>query len=122
MKVGISYFIVAGIFALIQAILSPLVRSFTERKAGGRLGIAYGIALSMPLGGALGNMIDRIRFGNVVDFIDVRGIKFAIFNVADSAITVGIVSLLILSFLQPTPLEQEAARDTPGNDSPSGTV
>lgn len=35
----------------------------TERKAAGRLGMAYGIALSMPLGGALGNMIDRIRFG-----------------------------------------------------------
>ena len=94
----------------------------TERKAAGRLGLAYGIALSMPLGGALGNMIDRIRFGNVVDFIDVRGIKFAIFNVADSAITVGIVWLLLLSFLQPTPLEQEAVRDTHGNDSPAGPV
>ncbi len=94
----------------------------TERKAAGRLGMAYGIALSMPLGGALGNMIDRIRFGNVVDFIDVRGIKFAIFNFADSAITVGIVWLLLLSFLQPTPLEQEAGKETPGNDSSSGTV
>jgi len=94
----------------------------TERKAAGRLGMAYGIALSMPLGGALGNMIDRIRFGNVVDFIDVRGIKFAIFNVADSAITVGIVWLLLLSFLQPTPFEQEAGKETPGNDSSSGTV
>jgi signal peptidase II len=94
----------------------------TERKAAGRLGLAYGIALSLPLGGALGNMIDRIRFGNVVDFIDVRGIKFAIFNVADSAITVGIVWLLLLSFMQPTPFEQEAAQDAHGNDSPSGTV
>jgi signal peptidase II len=94
----------------------------TERKAAGRLGMAYGIALSMPLGGALGNMIDRIRFGNVVDFIDVRGIKFAIFNVADSAITVGIVWLLLLSFLQPTPFEQEAGKETHGNDSSSGTV
>ncbi|MFM7189093.1 MAG: signal peptidase II [Armatimonadota bacterium] len=94
----------------------------TERKAAGQLGLAYGIALSMPLGGALGNMIDRIRFGNVVDFIDVRGIKFAIFNVADSAITVGIVWLLLLSFMQPTPLEREAAQDAHGNDSPSGTV
>ncbi len=94
----------------------------TERKAAGRMSLTYGIALSMPLGGALGNMIDRIRFGNVVDFIDVRGIKFAIFNVADSAITVGIICLLLLSFWQPTPLEQEVARDTPGNDSPSGSV
>jgi signal peptidase II len=107
---------------LIASAIVMLGIILTERKAAGRLGLAYGIALSMPLGGALGNMIDRIRFGNVVDFIDVRGIKFAIFNVADSAITMGIVWLLILSFLQPTPLEQEAVRDTPGNDSPSGTV
>jgi signal peptidase II len=107
---------------LIASTIVMLGIILTERKAAGRLGLSYGIALSMPLGGALGNMIDRIRFGNVVDFIDVRGIKFAIFNVADSAITVGIVWLLLLSFLQPTPIEQEAVRDTPGNDSPAGPV
>lgn len=52
-------------------------------------------AFSLALGGAVGNLLDRIRFGHVVDFFDVRIIKWPIFNVADSAISVGIVLLLL---------------------------
>jgi signal peptidase II len=52
------------------------------------------IALAMQLGGALGNLIDRILFGPVTDFISVG--KFAVFNVADASISVG-VALLILA-------------------------
>jgi signal peptidase II len=53
-------------------------------------------ALALVLGGALGNVIDRIRFGAVVDFLDfhVAGWHWPAFNVADSAITVGVVLLL----------------------------
>lgn len=51
------------------------------------------VSLAMQLGGALGNLIDRIVFGPVTDFISVMG--FPVFNIADSAITVG-VGLLIL--------------------------
>ena len=53
-------------------------------------------ALSLILGGALGNMIDRIRFGEVIDFIDLYvGVHhWPIFNLADSGITVGMVILL----------------------------
>ena len=48
-------------------------------------------ALALILGGAVGNLLDRIRFGEVVDFIDVRifGYHYPIFNVADSAVVVG---------------------------------
>ena len=55
----------------------------------------YGLALI--LGGAVGNLIDRATMGYVLDFVDVywRGVHFWAFNVADSAITVG-VSLMIL--------------------------
>lgn len=52
------------------------------------------IALAMQFGGALGNLIDRILFGPVTDFISVG--NFAVFNVADASITVG-VGLLILA-------------------------
>ena len=52
------------------------------------------IALAMQLGGALGNLIDRILFGPVTDFISVG--NFAVFNVADASITVG-TALLILA-------------------------
>ena len=53
--------------------------------------------LALILGGAVGNLIDRALTGYVVDFVDVywRGIHFWAFNVADSAITVGVVLMLL---------------------------
>lgn len=56
------------------------------------------LALSMVLGGAIGNFIDRVTTGKVVDFVDVTVINFPIFNVADMAITIG-VGLLLLDVL-----------------------
>lgn len=54
-------------------------------------------AIGLVMGGALGNVIDRIRFGFVVDFINFEGTGFFpwVFNVADAAITVGVVLLMI---------------------------
>jgi signal peptidase II len=58
-----------------------------------------GVGLGFVLAGALGNAIDRARYGAVVDFIDVSRLGFFpwIFNVADSCITIGVVLLLIES-------------------------
>ena len=55
------------------------------------------MALGLIIGGAIGNAIDRARFGAVVDFIDVQRIGFFpwVFNVADSAITIGVIALLL---------------------------
>ncbi len=47
------------------------------------------ISLAMIVGGGIGNMIDRVALGYVIDFIDFRLINFAVFNVADSFVTVG---------------------------------
>lgn len=55
----------------------------------------YALAFSLILGGAVGNLIDRILTGEVVDFIDVRIINFAVFNLADSAIVIGTGLMLI---------------------------
>jgi len=55
------------------------------------------VFLSLILAGAIGNLIDRIRFGCVIDFLDFR--IWPVFNVADSAITIGTV-LLILQMLK----------------------
>ena len=68
-----------------------------------RLGL--GIGLSLLLGGAAGNLVDRIRFGYVVDFLDfhIRHHHWPTFNVADSAITVGAVFLIIDAFQSPSP-------------------
>ena len=60
------------------------------------------MALSLIFGGALGNLIDRLRFGFVTDFIDVRlwgDFHWPTFNVADSAITVGSIVLAVFIFL-----------------------
>ncbi|SEO73014.1 signal peptidase II [Aquisalimonas asiatica] len=56
--------------------------------------------LALILGGAVGNVIDRIAYGHVIDFIHVywRDWHYPIFNVADSAITVGVVLILIHAF------------------------
>lgn len=55
------------------------------------------IGLAMVIGGAIGNAIDRFRFGAVADFIDVQRLGFFpwVFNVADAGITVGVVFLLL---------------------------
>src|SRR6267143_3275666 len=53
------------------------------------------VLLGCILGGALGNLVDRIRWGRVVDFIDVGlgSIRWPVFNVADSAVTLGVILL-----------------------------
>lgn len=55
------------------------------------------LGLSLVLGGAAGNLVDRMRFGYVVDFLDffAGSVHWPAFNVADSALTVGIILLLI---------------------------
>ena len=55
------------------------------------------LGLGLVIGGALGNAIDRARFGAVVDFIDVQRLGFFpwIFNIADSGITIGVILLLL---------------------------
>lgn len=64
------------------------------------------IALALVLGGALGNILDRMRFGYVVDFADLHfgdWRPFLVFNVADAAITIGVVILLVRSLFAKKP-------------------
>ena len=60
------------------------------------------LALSLVLGGAIGNIVDRIRFGYVVDFADLHFgdiSPFLVFNVGDAAITIGVLLLLVRALL-----------------------
>ncbi|MGH6991771.1 MAG: signal peptidase II, partial [Caulobacteraceae bacterium] len=64
--------------------------------------LSTAIAVGLLMGGAIGNLIDRLRNGAVMDFIDATRIYFPwVFNIADSAITVGIIVLLIDSAFPP---------------------
>ena len=79
------------------------------------------VALALVLGGAVGNLLDRIRLGYVVDFVHVywRHYQWPDFNVADSAITVG-VTLLVLDILRsPGPSPADAK---PGIDAAAPTA
>jgi signal peptidase II len=54
-----------------------------------------GVAIGLVLGGAVGNLIDRVRLGAVADFLDFQPLMFPwVFNIADSAITIGVILLL----------------------------
>ena len=74
-----------------------------------RSGFRLHLALGLQLGGAIGNLIDRIRQGYVVDFVDFgyRSNWWPVFNVADSAIVIG-VCLLALNALSPSSNEETA--------------
>lgn len=102
------FFGVTSLFAL--ALLGTILVRLPERDWIGQVSIA-GI-----LGGAIGNLIDRLRFGEVIDFLDVyvESYHWPAFNVADSAISVGVVCLIIHFAFErkETPLR---APDTPSS-------
>jgi signal peptidase II len=88
---GRAFLIVASVIASIAIVF--LSERMTEAQAAKR------VFLGMILGGALGNLVDRIYPGRVIDFIDigVGSARWPVFNIADAAVTVGGL-LLILSF------------------------
>jgi signal peptidase II len=82
-----AFFVLISLVALVALL-------FLIRKTGERLAL---VAYALISGGAVGNLIDRLRFGEVVDFVEwyYRSFHWPAFNVADSAITIGVGLLLI---------------------------
>ena len=79
-----ALFICASVFTIILIFIN--LKNSRQKKLS-----LYSLSLSFILAGALGNLIDRVRFGYVVDFLDFR--IWPVFNIADSAITLGVVLL-----------------------------
>jgi len=74
------------------------------------------IAIGMLLGGAAGNLLDRVRLGEVTDFIDFP--RFPAFNVADSSINVGIATIIIgYLLLAPKSSPAEPSRSSPADEN-----
>jgi signal peptidase II len=71
------------------------------------------LGLALPLGGAIGNVIDRVRWGEVTDFIDLGW--FPVFNVADTAITLGAVSLFVYFLFLKGHADPEEGTPAPGS-------
>jgi signal peptidase II len=82
-----AFFVTVSVAAL--AVIGALIR-----KSHDRLSLT---AFALIGGGAVGNLVDRVRFGEVVDFIDwyVRSLHWPAFNIADAAITVGVMLLAV---------------------------
>lgn len=82
-----------GLAAFAAAIVVLFYLWYRQEGAGAGTHIAF----ALILGGAVGNIIDRVRFGYVVDFLDLRW--WPVFNLADSGITIGVAVLLIRMLL-----------------------
>ena len=88
----------AALFGLISIVVIGLIVAYHARV--GR-SLYLSVALGLLLGGALGNMTDRLRLGYVVDFVDagVGNLRWYTFNVADAAISTAIVMLIGAAFI-----------------------
>ena len=88
----------AILFGLLSMVVIAVIVAYHARAGHSRY---MSIALGFLLGGAIGNMIDRLRLGYVVDFVDIGigDLRFYTFNVADSAITTAIVLLVAVALL-----------------------
>nr|WP_299982873.1 signal peptidase II [Desulfobacula sp.] len=82
------------IFLFMSSVIALFVLWFYKRCAADFIFLSYGLALIF--GGAIGNLIDRFRYGKVVDFLDfyMGSVHWPAFNVADSAISVGMGILI----------------------------
>ena len=90
--------------ASLMAVLSVFVIigiSWYEWRHGARMGPLVTIGLGLLLGGAVGNLIDRVRFGHVIDFVDmgIGDTRWYAWNISDAAVFVGIVVLFIAALL-----------------------
>lgn len=92
---GWQYWLLSGIALVVSVAIVVVLRRLPRTE------FWQGLGLALVLGGAIGNLGDRLRFGYVVDFIQVHYQDFywPVFNIADSAITVG-AALLILDALR----------------------
>ncbi|MEN6410505.1 MAG: signal peptidase II [Anaerolineaceae bacterium] len=81
-----------GVFAILAILIAAMIIFYFPRIPSGEWPLR--MAMGLQLGGALGNLIDRLtQGGRVTDFISVG--NFAVFNVADASITVGVIVLLL---------------------------
>jgi signal peptidase II len=112
---GTTWFIAISLIAAIVIVV--LSRRIVQSRPSERL------AFGLILGGALGNLVDRIaRGGAVVDFIDIGGpaYRWPAFNVADSAITIGVTLLAVSIVFLRNPVENSDPVDSPDPDADAG--
>jgi len=114
----IPFFVIVSIAAV-----SLIVMFFRSTPAHRRVEIA---GLGLLLGGALGNLYDRVMYGHVVDFLDVfitwggRRLHWPTFNIADAAITVGVALMILYMFFSKDEPEAAAQAEAAAPKEPGG--
>lgn len=86
-------------FTILAVVISIWLVVMIRRHQAERL---QPLAFALVLGGAIGNVIDRVRIGAVIDYLDFHaaGVHFPAFNLADSAITLGVILMLLHALLE----------------------
>ena len=107
---GAAWGILAGqmwFFYLVTVVVIVGLVIYIQKMA--KQHVMLGVSLALMLGGAIGNFIDRVRHQEVVDFVHtyIFGYNFPIFNVADSALTVGVVLLIIFMLFEEKLLKEK---------------
>ena len=125
-----------GIFGLfgstapVLAAMSVLVIAlivFYQARSARTAPLLLTVALGLLLGGAIGNLVDRVRFGHVIDFVDmgVGSFRWYTFNVADASISTAVVALIALSLFgdrwSSSRRATEGAVDRPGEPAAAST-
>lgn len=107
-----------GFFIIVAIVVSGLIIYYAPRLPADDW--LSRVGLGLQLGGAIGNMVDRLRQGYVTDFVHFRipeiGFDWPVFNVADSCIFVGVIVLLFSSFMRER--REARAQVAPGNGPP----
>ena len=107
MAFGLSFPGGKHVLLIMTILLTGFIVGFLWKEKNGHPLIKYGLALI--LGGAIGNLIDRLLYGKVVDFLDlmIGNFHWYIFNIADSSVTIGMILFIIHSFY----IEQKKTND-----------
>ncbi len=107
MAFGLSFPGGKHVLLIMTILLTGFIVGFLWKEKNGHPLIKYGLALI--LGGAIGNLIDRLLYGKVVDFLDlmIGDFHWYIFNIADSSVTIGMILFIIHSIY----VEQKKTND-----------
>ena len=107
MAFGLSFPGGKHVLLIMTILLTGFIVGFLWKEKNGHPLIKYGLALI--LGGAIGNLIDRLLYGKVVDFLDlmIGNFHWYIFNIADSSVTIGMILFIIHSIF----IEQKKTND-----------
>jgi len=112
---GMAFSLFSGRPWLLGILSAVLVAAGAAALRRYRLGRWSGVSTMLMLGGAVGNMIDRLLRGYVVDMLEVLCFRFAVFNIADAALTVGCALMAYSLIFRPDEWREKHHGDTEGN-------